>query len=135
MLDEKFFQKYLDICKGNRYQAVNLVASLARSLVKRYDNKILDSEALSWILTGERPSIIDGNGDLKRSNKVFISYMDDLLCEVDDEEVVEAVRYSIAESNRQENLVYLYKRVSEECRQARVRVLVRMIWYNTHKYK
>lgn len=135
MLDEKFFQKYLDICKGNRYQAVNLVASLARSLVKRYDNKILDSEALSWILTGERPSIIDDNGNLKRSNKVFISYMDDLLCEVDDEEVVEAVRYSTAESNRQENLVYLYKRVSEECRQARVRVLVRMIWYNTHKYK
>ena len=75
MLDEKFFQKYLDICKGNRYQAVNLVASLARSLVKRYDNKILDSEALSWILTGERPSIIDDNGDLKRSNKVFISYI------------------------------------------------------------
>lgn len=134
MLNDKF-QKYVDECNGNKYQAIVLVANLARQLSCKYDNKILDSEALNWILTRERPDIIDSNGNVRKLYRFNMSYMDDILSEVDDEDVKEAVRYSISESNRQENLVYLYKKVSDECKQARVRVLVRMIWYNTHKYK
>ena len=134
MLDEKYFQRYVDACQGNRYQAVNYIASLARSLVKQYDNKILDSEALSWILTGERPDIIDDDGNLK-PHKSTISYMDDILSSVDDDEVVDAVKCSMLESKKQENLVYLYNNISESSRQTRVRVLVRIIWYHTHEYK
>ena len=133
MFDDKFFQKYIDKCDGNKFQAVRLVASLARSLSKKYDNKILDSEALTWILTGERPNTIDENGSIKRKSCINnISFMDDILSCVDDESVCESVRYSISESNKHKNLVYFYKGVPDECRQARVRVLVRMIWYNTH---
>mgnify|MGYP004655945107 FL=1 len=134
MLDEKYFQRYVDACHGNRYQAVRCIASLARSLVKQYDNRILDSEALSWILTGERPDIIDDDGNLK-PHKSTISYMDDILSSVDDDEVVDAVKCSISESKKQENLVYLYNNISDSSRQTRVRVLVRIIWYHTHEYK
>lgn len=136
MFNDKFFQKYVDECNGNKFQAVRLVVSLARSLSKKYDNKILDSEALTWILTGERSGIIDKTGNVRhKSYANSISYMDDILSCVDDKEVCESVRYSISESNKRKNLVYFYKGVLDEYRQARVRVLVRMIWYNRYNQK
>ena len=136
MVDDKYLQKYINKCNGDRFAATMLVAKLARNLADKYDNLILHSEALTWVLTGERPMIIDDNGKLNKSiisnNK---SYMDDLLCSVDDDEVCDAVRDSISHSNTCQNLVYLYNEITEEPRRARVRVLTRMIWYQTHKYK
>lgn len=136
MVDNKYLQKFIDKCGGDRFAATMLVARLARNLANRYNNLILHSEALTWVLTGERPSILDDNGNLNKSLvKTKISYMDDLLCMVDDEEICKCVRSSISKSNTSQNLVYLYNEITDEPRRARIRVLCRMIWYQTHKYK
>ena len=132
MLHVKSFDKYLNICRGNKFEAVNLIASLARSLVIKYDNMILHSEALAWLLTGERPDVIDAQGKIKTVPSYRLSYMDDILSCVDDVDICEAVRYSIAKCNESNNLVYFYKNVPDDARQSRVRILVRMIWYNSH---
>lgn len=132
MIDNEYLQKYIDKCNGNVFEATMMVAGLARSLANKYDNRILHSEALTWILTGERPDIIDGHGNIKQIRH-RISYLDDILCEVDDEEVCEAVRQSISQSNYQQNLVYLYNNITDDPRKARVRILCRMIWCKTHK--
>lgn len=133
MIDNKYLQKYIDKCNGNVFEATMMVASLARSLANKYDNRILHSEALTWILTGERPNIIDDDGNIKQKC-ASLSYLDDILFEVDDDEVCKCVRCSIAESNRSQNLVYMYNNITDEPRKARVRVLCRMIWYKTHAY-
>ena len=132
MIDNTYLESYINKCDGDIFKATVTVAKLARSLANKYDNRILHSEALTWILTGERPDIIDDNGNIKHIRR-NISYLDDILCEVDDEEVCKAVRQSISQSNHQQNLVYLYNTITDNPRQARVRILCRMIWYKTHK--
>lgn len=122
---------------GSPYAAVNYISSEARKLANKYDNIILHSEAIDWVVTGEMPDILKNNKykriPHRKSN--LRSYMDELLSYVDDEAVCESVRYSIYASKSSNHLIYVYKDVSDESRQTRVRVLTRMIWYNLNLYR
>lgn len=115
---------------GSPYAAVNYISSEARKLASKYDNVILHSEAIDWVITGEKPKIISGVGKLSTKLNYVKSYIDEILCYVDDASVCESVRYSIDASRSSNHLIYVYKDVPDESRQARVRVLTRMIWYN-----
>lgn len=130
MLNDKYFQKYLDMCDGNIFAATNLVANLARKLCKRYNNVVLESEAIHWILSGEKPKIVDELGQIRykyRTKK--LSPLTDILCNIDDEEIKAAVQASFTESKKRQDLTYLYNNIVDEYAQARVRILVRMLWY------
>lgn len=111
---------------GSSFAATMYIAAEARKLAESYDNVISHSEALNWVVTGVRPTILD------RINVTEI-HTDtsklDILNYIDDEEVKAAVRCSYEASCRSRNLVYEYNQVSDESRQTRIRVITRLIWY------
>lgn len=113
---------------GSPYAAVNFVAKSARNKLLATNNQILDSEAISWVLTGIAP-------ELRKRRKIYdysvtIRYIDDVLACVDDEEVCECVRNSYEQSLESKHLIYSYNNELDDDRKARVRVLTRMIWFN-----
>lgn len=113
---------------GSPYAAVNYISKAARRKMKQHNNIILESEAISWVLTGEEPrarkckSLYDISHDLP--------YLEEILCYVDDEDVCESVRESYKESLGAHHLIYCYHNNLDEFRKSRVRILTRMIWYN-----
>lgn len=130
MAHDKYFQKYLDMCDGNVFEASNLVANLARTVCKRYNHVISESQAIHWLISGEKPRIIDEVGKLKYTYpSKKLSPLTDRLCSIDDEEIKQAVQSSFTESKKREDLTYLYNNIKDEHTQARVRILVRMLWY------
>jgi len=125
--DKDYFEQLSKQC-GSPYAAVNFIAKSARNKLLEVNNQILDSEAISWVLTGIAPEI-------KKRHKVYylngnhISYLDDVLSCVDDVEVCQSVRDSYFISCKANHLIYSYNPELDNDRQARVRVLTRMIWF------
>lgn len=115
---------------GSAYAAVNYISSEARKLASKYDDLILHSEAIEWIVTGKKPKILSNISKVCNRSNYVKSYIDEVLCYVDDNNVCESVRYSINASKSSNHLIYVYKDVPDPSRQARVRVLTRMIWYD-----
>lgn len=126
------FAEYVALT-GNPYIAIKDVVEDARAIALQ-NPVLLDSEALSWVLSGEEPQIISKYNKYVRRKLSQNSYISNILSEVDDEDVKAAVYESISASKRANYLVYVYTNISEIHRQARVRILVRMIWYNLHNY-
>lgn len=112
---------------GSPFAAVNYVAKSARKLRKEIEYPILESEAISWAITGEKPK---ANGRKHSYSQYDINILDDILSEVDDDEVSQSVRNSYEESLQAHHLIYCYHTNLDESRKARVRVLLNMIWYN-----
>lgn len=129
--DREHFSRLVDECGGSVYSAVNLVAKKARIKAKETDYMILDCEAISWALTGEQPKEIH-----KRPSEAYpitgygITDLEDMLSCVDDVKVAQAVRDSYDLSVKANHLIYSYKEVPDEDRQARIRVLTNLIWNN-----
>lgn len=133
MYNEKF-QQFIDMCDGNVYKAVNLVAKLARQKAEATNNLVLHSEAISWVLTSETPQILNEVSNPKDCASYSTAYISDVLSYIDDIQVCDAVRTSLKHSKKEHHLIYLYRDVSDEHRRARVRVLTRMIWYNLYPH-
>ena len=115
---------------GNPYAAVNYIAASARKLAAKYNNLILDSEAINWLVTDNKPAILNKQHTISTKGDYVRSYVDEMLSYVDDTDVCDSVRYSINTSRDANHLIYVYTNVPDEFRQARVRILTRMIWYN-----
>lgn len=127
---ERFLDFEEDI--GNPYLAVRIVSSWARDVLKKYDNKLLTSEVLTWIIQGISPKSLEQFDKVSkkklRKNK---SALEELLCYVDDDDVCNAVRMSYEESCSKNELSFTYGSVVDSDRQARVRILMRMLWYTS----
>lgn len=112
---------------GSPYAAVNYVAKTARKLMKEIEYPVMESEAISWVLTGEKP-------EAKGRNRIPFNYdihlLDDILSGVDDPEVCISVRESYSASLQAHHLIYCYHMSLDENRKARVRILLNMVWYN-----
>lgn len=125
-------ERFLDFAEdlGNPYLAVKTIAIWARDVLRKYDNKLLTSEVLTWIIQGKPPASLDqfDAASKKRSRKTK-SDLEELLCYVDDDDVCNAVRMSYTESHNKDELSFVYGSVVDDDRQARVRVLMRMLWY------
>lgn len=113
---------------GSPFAAVNYIAQSARKKRQEVDNRILESEAITWAVTGIQPKL------RKKIPKVAdwynLSLIDEVLSYVDDEQVAISVRESYNESAKVHHLIYCYHKGLDESRKARVRILTRMIWYN-----
>lgn len=104
-----------------RFAAVNYVASEARKRSDKLGNHILHSQAITWVLTNEAPKS-------PRPKPIHKSRLHDILCEVDDKDVLKCVIWSLRRSKRSPQYIYLKHMTANQ--RARVRVLVRMIFYS-----
>lgn len=80
---------------GNSYAAVIYISKLARKLSKTVNYDVLDSQALSWAITGIQPQPIKLPVSIKLAVKLPIA---EVLQLVDDEEVKDAVIESLRHS-------------------------------------
>lgn len=133
LLESKIYfdQKYCPQF-SNYFTAVHKLAVNARSRAVACNNKILHSEAISWELTGEQPEILEVLDKVPRRKSSVIANMHEALSYVSDPGIVSAVKTSIQTSLETNHLIYVYNSVSEH-EQARIRVLVNLIWYSNSK--
>lgn len=125
--DTQYFA-YLMKLLESRYAVVNYLSWQARMLCECYDNKILHSEALSWVYTGVVPHSLSTSRVIHTELDNLLTAADCYLMYVCDREVVEAVKQSLISSHNKHHLIYNYTHITELERQARIRVLVRMFW-------
>lgn len=123
------FNQYVDKYKSP-FAACNVIASKARNLAETNNNIVMHSEALSWVLTGDRPKILDDYEKSKRKfrSSICIDITQDTLSLVNDTDVKDAVETSIRQSRREKHLIYIYKDISDIYKQGRVRTLCNIIW-------
>ena len=126
--DSECFDAITKQFNGNRYAALSYVQRKARNYLKETDNLILDSEAVTWALRGERPEIADRRRYSQVKRRYATSYIEEVLCYVDDLDVKRSVRKSIKASRSNQNLVYVYEGELSDSRSARVRILTNIIW-------
>lgn len=126
--DSECFDAITKQLNGNRYAALSYVQRKARNYLKETDNLILDSEAVTWALREERPEIADRQTYSQVKRRYATSYIEEVLCYVDDLDVKRSVRKSIKASKSNQNLVYVYEGELSDSRSARVRILTNIIW-------
>ena len=121
--------KFNELCKalGSNYAAVAYITKLARKKMSSRNYQMLESEAISWVLTGVEPKVRK-----KIDIRAHFEYniVEDILCLVDDVAVCKLVRKSYGESLKRHHLIYCYHSTLDKGRRSRVRILTRMIWYN-----
>ena len=113
---------------GSPYAAIHYISQSARKKRQQVDNRILESEAITWALTGVQPKLRKRVRNI--SDEYNLSYLDEVLSYVDDDEVCTSVRESYSQSVKSHHLIYCYHNNLDEDRKARVRVLTKMVWYN-----
>ncbi len=114
---------------GSNYAAILYISGVARRRMKRVNNCISESEAISWIITGKEPEYLQKKLEYADYRKnIDLIYANDRLLYIEDTEVREATRETILASKRENHLIYKYKDVSDESRKARVRILSNLIW-------
>lgn len=123
--DDSEFRRRLE-SSPNIYLEIRNAAASARKAAAEYDNKILHSEAITYVIHGTKPnfSYIEDFRDEYTANQIK-----ELFCCIEDKEVCNAVYDSFYESKKNKNLIFIYNSVSEPGKQTRIRVLTRMLWY------
>lgn len=112
-----------------QYAAVCIIGAQARELSNMYHGQISHAEAMSWILSGEKPKYINNIQDeIVRRDKQINLWLNDIL----DADVKSMVNDSIYASIDAHNLTYIYKDGSSSSKQSRVRILTRMLWDTIH---
>lgn len=122
--------------RTNRYAAVYMIAKEARRRAEKCNNLISHSEALTWVLTGNKPETLvraERRGQSMSGNSNIEDFIDSYLSLVDDREVADAARDSIQQTLREANLVYMYINIQDEPRRSRVRIITRMLWDQIRK--
>lgn len=127
--DSKNFKAWVERYNGNVYRAVYELGQAASKLVKKCNNKISNSEGISWLLNGNKPEYEHRRtySDTKRA--IIEEYIDTNLELVDDKQICTCVRSSVWDSLNHRYLLYNYNGVEEESRRARIRILTKLIWY------
>lgn len=113
---------------GNRFTAINYLSSLARKKAEDVNDVILHSHALNWILTGEVPYVVEHPVTVLSEREQQIEAAYDYLLYVEDREVATAAESSLHNSLEFNHLTYIYNNINDLTRQARVRVITRMLW-------
>lgn len=110
---------------GNRYIAVSFIAQAAREFSSKLPAYIIESYLIHWVLVGEDPKHIQ----VKVRDPEDIRYMNDLLCWIDDVDVVSEVNHLYRQSVKLHHLVYSNNMRLTEYQRDRIAILLRMIWY------
>ena len=127
--ENKVFDEYTKKY-GSPFAACNAISSEARKRAEATNNLVMHSEAISWVLSGVEPVIIQTYARQQRKyhSSLCISITQSVLDLVGDTEVKRAVEASIRESRRKKHLLYMYKDITDIYKQGRVRVLCNIIW-------
>jgi len=125
--NDKEFRDYLASSK-NVYAEVKHVMKLARDKLQECNYKILASEALTWAVQGVEPDYIKEDDYISKYER---STLNEMCCYIEDKGICDALEASYIESKLANYLIYNYKGIEDEYRQTRVRILVRMLYYNT----
>lgn len=120
--DDYKFRKFLET-QPNKYGLVLTVAREAKELSEDYDDLILHSEAITHVVHGTKPRLKDIT---RWESEAF--ELKDMFCYIEDVDVCNAVYDSFYASKEAGNLVYKYNNITEPNNQARVRILMRMLW-------
>ena len=125
--DDVNFRKFLET-QPNKYELVLDVARDARKLSAEYDEELMHSKAITHTLHGTKPKM----KEICRWESEAIK-IKDIFCSIDDRDIRDAVYDSFYASKEANNLKYVYNDIREPYKQARVRILTRMLWYSLHK--
>ena len=122
--------QYKELClQMNPYIAILQMAKDTRNICISLDNRITVSDALSYAANGTLP-------DPKDYPDHRLDRVKDYLTGVTDREIKSAVLFSYEQSLYKNNLVYEYKNVEDVPRQARIRIIMNILWDNRpHKDK
>jgi hypothetical protein len=113
---------YKELCQTmNPYLAIMQMAKDTRDICTSLENRITTSTALAYAAQGKQPNPKDFPDHRLDRVKEYLNYVDDI-------EIKTAVIRSYELSLKKNNLVYEYQNVSEESRQARVRIILNMLW-------
>lgn len=112
---------------GSPFAASNYLAKLARKLLIDNNNQILQSQAITWALTGEKPKYTTHKLNVNLNQMYGI---DDILCYIDDKDIHDSVEQSYEKSLKAKHLIYFYSEGLNEYDKGRVRILLRLIWFN-----
>lgn len=124
-VDAPLFEELAEKC-GSKYLAVNYLARCARRLASYHDVSLIESELLTWALTGNKPKL-----DLtryKRTDDIEILNIRDCLSYIEDDEVKEEVIRLYRRSILHHHLIYEQSGRLGPYRSSRVNILLRMIW-------
>lgn len=124
------FEDFLAMLGGNRYLATMLIAKEGRRRCKQWDYSILDSNAITWVLTGKRPPNKE-----KQSAKILrnMKKPSDILNYVEDDDIRKCVILSLKQSYTLNHLTYSYNQDMNKHKRTRVRILTNIIWYKNHE--
>ena len=109
---------------GSEYAAAYYVAKEARRRAEAYDNRILHSEAIDWVMSGNCPKSI-----LQARQRSYDKIIFEKLSMIKDQNIKISVSISVACSLQSHHLIYIYKNVSDKYQQSRVRVLTKKLYY------
>lgn len=124
--DERAFVQSLQ----NPYKAAMEVSDKARKLCNKYEG-LIESEAITHIVHNTEP---DNKIYFNAKEEYIAMQIKEMFCYIDDKAICDAVYDSFYESKKKHNLIYIYNDISDEARQARVRILTRMLWYQLIAY-
>lgn len=121
---------YNELCnKTNPYLATMQLAKEARAICNALPHRITESKALDFAARHELPNPKDFPDHRLDRVREYLLYVNDI-------GVKSAVLASYEESLLKNNLVYEYRTVNDAPRQARIRVIMNILWDSRpHKSK
>jgi hypothetical protein len=121
---------YTQVCEAvGKYGAVSIIGAQARALSNLYCGNISHAEALSWLLTGDKPrSIINYKSESEKRDERIRLWLNDIY----DIDVRNSVLASINSSMHVHNLTYIYNSQLDSHKYSRVRILTKLLWDYIH---
>ena len=116
---------------GSPFAAAIYSAKLSRQYIDKTHGVITGGEAMHWAITGEEPSNLHQRMERYKS-KMSQSFYSDEISSIDDKDIREAGEDSVRTSTINKKLTYKYKNISEPNKQARIRVLTKIIYMNRY---
>ena len=114
---------------GNKYAAIQAISNKAHDNIASCNGELSASKCITWALYGEKPKY-----ESKRDTYIK-EYIYQVLCNIDDVDIRDAVDRSMSDSLVKKHLVYNYDSISDAYKQSRIRVICRMIWYSLYPEK
>lgn len=114
---------------GNEYAATMYVAQQTRKLLDFSHNALIESEAISWIISGRPESELEEyiKACKPRIRKRKYNLLNEYAVLIDDKELEECFRNSAIQSMKAHKLVVRYQNLDEpDC--IRLRILLKQYW-------
>lgn len=121
--DAPYYADLLTYFNNSPYSVGGFVMDESRRLMDVSPQHITAKEAVTWAIRDTPPKF-------EKVVTYAENYLDDVLSNIDDDNVREAVEASFLLSKSRQNLLYDYKMVNNLHYQAKVRILTRMLWFH-----